>query len=276
MTHFGTSEKSAIKIPSGAKISIKEIGKTDGYDGHSLRTYSYFKDEMPDIIDTVDSINSIEDKYPELRQKSKGPTFALTYQGTSHALINNIGLDPDEALEIERKYHELYKVSDQWVEGKLKEAGKKGYITAAFGLKLRTPVLHQVLQKKRSTPFTAQSEARTAGNALGQSWGLLNNRSGIEIQDRILRSKYKTSILPICQVHDSQYFIVKNQVGPVHWLNKHLIETMEWQDHPDIQHPDVGLGGKMAIHWPSWADEISIPNHATKNEIYRICKKISN
>ena len=50
---------------------------TDGYCGHSYRAYAYWPHLMPDIEDTVASINSIADKYPKLRQKSKGPTFAF-------------------------------------------------------------------------------------------------------------------------------------------------------------------------------------------------------
>ena len=50
---------------------------TDGYCGHSYRAYAYWPHLMPDIEDTVASINSIANKYPELRQKSKGPTFAF-------------------------------------------------------------------------------------------------------------------------------------------------------------------------------------------------------
>lgn len=65
--------------PSNSSISIKQIGKTDGYDGHCLRAYYYFKDMMPDIDGTsVESVNSIKHKYPELRNRSKAPTFLLT------------------------------------------------------------------------------------------------------------------------------------------------------------------------------------------------------
>ena len=56
----------------------KEKVYTDGYDGHCLRAYSYFGTQMPDIINTVDSINSIKKKYPNLRSDSKAPTFLLT------------------------------------------------------------------------------------------------------------------------------------------------------------------------------------------------------
>ena len=52
---------------------------TDGYDGHCLRAYSYFGHKMTGIDPTsVESINSIEAKYPDERQDSKAPTFLLT------------------------------------------------------------------------------------------------------------------------------------------------------------------------------------------------------
>lgn len=58
------------KDPNKLKVYI------DKYDGHSLRAYAYFGDSMPDIENTVESINSIADKYKHLRQDSKAPTFA--------------------------------------------------------------------------------------------------------------------------------------------------------------------------------------------------------
>ena len=50
---------------------------SDGFDGHCLRAYAYYKDQMPDINPkSVGSINSIAEKYPKLRSRSKNPTFA--------------------------------------------------------------------------------------------------------------------------------------------------------------------------------------------------------
>ena len=50
----------------------------DGFDGHCLRAYAYFGDQMPDIDpNSVESINSIEKKYKDLRSESKAPTFAF-------------------------------------------------------------------------------------------------------------------------------------------------------------------------------------------------------
>ena len=41
--------------------------------------------------------------------------------------------DTYSAKEIEKGYHELYKVSDQYVQDRLKQASKDGYVEVAFG-----------------------------------------------------------------------------------------------------------------------------------------------
>jgi len=240
---------------------------TDGYDGHCLRAASYFRDQMPDIVDTVESINSIEDKYPELRQRSKGPTFALTYQGTWHTLMNNLGIPKEEAQEIEQKYHDLYAHSDEWVKQKLLEASRTGYMEVAFGLRVRTPILAQTLLNKKSTPYEAKAEGRTVGNALGQSYGLLNNRAAIEFHDRLLQSPHKFAIKPISHIHDAQYFLALNNADTIKWLNDNLIECMEWQDLPEIQHDEVKLGGNVELFLKNWATKVKVPNKASLEEI---------
>ena len=86
-------------------LTTKDPNKLDvyikGFDGHCLRAYAYFQDQMRDIEDEfsrattpeeqVKVINSIANRYPKLRQMSKAPTFALTYQGTYVTLMTNLG-----------------------------------------------------------------------------------------------------------------------------------------------------------------------------------------
>lgn len=59
-------------------LSTKDKNKirvyTDGFDGHSLRAFAYYREKMPDIVDTVESINSIQTVYKNFRQISKGNT----------------------------------------------------------------------------------------------------------------------------------------------------------------------------------------------------------
>jgi DNA polymerase-1 len=246
---------------------------TDGYDGHSLRAYAYFKDQMLGIVDTVDSINSIQTKYKKLRQDSKPPTFALTYQGTYITLVKNCGFSEQEAKQIEARYHELYQISDAWVQDKLNQAGKDGYITAAFGLRIRTPLLQQVIRGTSKTPFEAEAEGRTAGNALGQSWCLLTNRASVEFMTKVRISEHRLDIRPCAHIHDAQYMIVREDVATLLYANEHLVKAVQWQEHPEIQHDEVKLGGVFSIFWPDWSHEIDIPNSADEAGLHAALSK---
>lgn len=275
MSQFATLNRSTLEIPAGAKVrSVKKVGNTDGYDGHSLRAFAYFGDQMTGIIDgNVASINSIQDRYKGLRQESKAPTFALTYQGTYRTLMTNCGFPESKARMVEQKYHDLYVVSDQWVAAKLDQAMQDGYITAAFGLRLRTPLLKQVIRGTRKTPHEAEAEGRTAGNALGQSWCLLNSRAGSEFMGKVRKSEFRLAIKPCAQIHDAQYFLIKDDIRAIMYANDSVVKACEWQNHPDIWHPDVKLGGKFSIFYPSWEKEFELPNNATEEEIHEAVQK---
>lgn len=250
---------------------------TDGYDGHCLRAYAYFGDQMPDIDpSTVAGINLIEKKYKPLRQDSKAPTFALTYQGTWSTLVKNCGFSEEQAKSIEAKYHELYKVSDDWVAAKLDQASKDGYVTVAFGLRVRTPLLAQVIRGNRKTPREAEAEGRSAGNALGQSWCLLNSRAGSEFMAKVRVSSHRTSIRPCAQIHDAQYFLIRDDIEAILFTNEHLVKAVQWQNHPDIEHTEVKLGGKLSLFYPDWSGEVTIPNGATETEIFAAVGKYLN
>ena len=256
------------------KDSNKMAVYLDGFDGHSLRAAYYFKDQCPeiDITDPV-SVNSIKKLYPELRQKSKAPTFLLTYGGTYHGLMNNLGWDMETAKAIEANYHILYKESDDYVQAKLHQASKDGFVTVAFGLKLRTPLLKQVMFGSKTMPYEAAAEGRTAGNALGQSFGLLNNRAANAFMQKVWASPFRYDVKPVALIHDSIYLMIRDDIDIVEWVNKELILAMQWQELPEIKHPTVKLGSSMGIFWPHWGNEITIPNSATQKEILQIAKK---
>ena len=240
-----------------------------------LKLPSSFKvEEVPNHLFNVHNINSISKKYPELRQKSKAPTFALTFQGTSHTLVKNIGFTQEEAEEIEQNYHKLYEVSDQWVQDRIKQAAKDGYAEAAFGLKIRVPLLKQVLYGSSSMPPAAAAEARTLGNAIsGQSYGLLNNRAAIEFQAKVWTSKYRYDVFLVALVHDACYLIMRDDLEVVEWVNRELIKSMQWQELPEIQHDQVKLGAALDLFWPDWAHPITLPNGADQETIKKLCQE---
>jgi|21_taG_2_1085346.scaffolds.fasta_scaffold02470_6 DNA polymerase-1 len=243
---------------------------TDGYDGHSLRAQTYFADQMPDIDPTdVASINSIEHKYPELRRKSKGPTFALQYMGTAYTLHKRTGFSMAQAIKIEQAFHELYKVSKEFNDKNKEFMEQHGYVECAFGLKLRTPIVEKCILGNSKTPHEADKEVRSANNAITQSWGMLLNRAMNATNQRIEEAGYGTEILPCNMIHDAGYFLVKNTPEHIKFLNDVLIEEMEWNDDDAIRSIDVPMKASLEVG-KSWDTLAPLNNNATLEEIYEI------
>lgn len=253
-----------------------------GFDGHCLRSYSYFTEQMPDITAELEAargnpdfdklevqiINSIDGRYSKLRKKSKSPSFAMQYGGTFLTLIKNCGFTEEEALEIEARYHRLYEVSDAWVASKLNEVCEKGYATLCFGLRLRAPLLFKAILSSTSCPRQAHNDARSVGNALsGQSYCQLTNRASNEFMSRVRASKYRYDVLACMWIHDAIYLMVKNDIETIKWVNDNLIECMEWQDLPEIQHDQVKLGAELDLYYPTWNDTLTLPNKISQSTI---------
>lgn len=261
---------SALTTKDPNKLSVY----TDGFDGHCLRAAFYYEDVLT-MIDKTDpkSVNSIKKSHPELRQDSKTPTFLLTYGGTHHGMMSQLGWPKDKSMMVEAKYHEMYKVSDQYIQDRLHQASKDGFVTVAFGLRVRTPLLGQVMFGGPRMPYEAAAEGRTAGNAMGQSYGLLNNRAAVEFMQKVWKSKHRFNILPVALIHDAIYILVKDDAETVEWANRELIRSMQWQELPEIQHPTVKLGAALDIFWPSWAKATTLPNDADRETIINTCRE---
>lgn len=239
-----------------------------GMDGHSFRAYSYWPEKFPDIDpNSVESINSIKTKYPTIRDASKEPTFLMTYWGKIFGLISKCGFSEDEATRIYNNYHELYKVSVEYIKERVYKGAEDGYITVAFGLRVRTPVLAQSILGNSKTPYEAEQEFRTAANAMGQSWCLLNSRASMAFMRKLRRSEFKYKIRPCAQIHDAMYFLIEEDIETLKYLNDHLVEETYWNDHPDIYHDVVQLGGSLSLFFPSWNEEITLPQKASTDEL---------
>jgi len=176
-------------------------------------------------------------------------------------------------MRIETSFQKLYKVSIDWVSHKLDQAAIDGYVTVAFGLRVRTPLLAQVIRGNKKTPKEAEAEGRSAGNALGQSWCLLNSRAWVEFMGKVRKSEYRLDIRPCAQIHDAGYALVRDDSRIIAYVNEHLVKAVQWQEHPDIAHDQVKLGGELSIFWPSWAKEIVIPNETTEAQLPEIIEK---
>lgn len=216
-------------------------------------------------------INRIKKLYDDLRGASKSCTFALQYAGTAHTLVVNSGFSKEDADQIYANYHAAYAHSKNYTNAKKAQACIDGYVNVAFGLKVRAPLLAKSLLGKSSTTSTAEAEARTVGNALSQSYGLLTNRALNAVMKRIWGSKFRHCILPVAMIHDAIYFLCKNEAEAVEFLNTVLIEEMSWQELPEIAHDTVKLEANLDLFYPDWAHPLELPNRATADEILSLC-----
>lgn len=223
----------------------------------------------------VKRIKYIKDNFDPLRSKSKNVTFALQYRGTANTLVNNSGFALEEAKAIVANYKDLYKESEEYATERIAQAAKDGYVEIAFGLRLRTPLLKRTVMSSSMKANISEAEARTAGNALSQSYGLLNCKASNDFMERVYASPYKYDIMPVMQIHDAQYYIFPDDVDIVKWVNDNLIECMSWQELPELQHDVVKLGAELDLFYPSWDAPITLKNNISIEEIYDTVSKHS-
>jgi DNA polymerase-1 len=213
-------------------------------------------------------INNIKEEKGKVRQMAKSPFFALNYKGTYRTLMKNLGFTEKKAKFIEKSHKELYKVYYSHVDNRLNKAKTDGYVTLAFGLRLRTPLLTD----KDAPEYKKEQENRSAGNAMFQSYGLITLRSFARFMERVWNHKeYYYQILPVVTIYDSIYLDVPNDIDCLHWVNENLIECMKSMDGcEELEHPKIALGADLEVLFPSWAHKYSIPNKASKEEILDI------
>lgn len=187
-------------------------------------------------------------------------------------LVKNLGWTADKAKKVEANFHSLYAESTKWVKAQIAEAACKGYGVGAFGLRIRAPLLAQTFLGLKSTPKEAEAEARTLGNAIsGQSYGLLNSRAMNKVMEKVWASPYRLDILPVAQVHDAGYYVIRDDPVIVEWANRVIGEAMAWQDLPEIQHEKVKLSAELDLFWPNWSHATTLPNGADQATILAVC-----
>lgn len=265
-------------------LVTKDPAKLDvfihGWDSHMWNCIHYWPEKFhPEEIEKRSPqeiaaiLKEYKEKYKKDRSKSKPVSFGCQYGATYHTLMNNCGFSKPEAMAIIDNYHKLYKVSEQYKENAAKLAERDGFVTGAFGLRVRTPRLKQTILGTKVTPQEAEAEKRTACNAIIQSFGMLTTRALQAFMKKVRASPYKYDIWPVNSIHDALYFLVRDDIDLLVWVNNNLVKEFQWQNEPMIQHDKVHLGGEVSVLHPSWAYEIGLPNNAEPEEILEIIKQ---
>ena len=270
---FFGSDYGALEDRVGAEITNDRNKKAEflqGFDGHSLRAYAFFKEEIDEALgeelDPTDpaSINRIKDELPEIRAKSKSPSFAMAYGSGAGKVKDLLKCTKAEAEAVFEGYHKLYRDTAIYAERNIEKAKAQGYINGAFGLKLRTPGI------RSRDRIKVGSEGRSLNNMTIQSYGLLMNRAGIGFQKAIEDDNMINDVLLINQIHDALYGLVRNTPENVKWLNDNLIECMVEDYVPD---QEIKLEAELDLG-PSWDVQTTIKNNLSLQEIKEALENI--
>ena len=248
---------------SGDKIKTLEFSQN--MDGHSIRALAFFPEELPETdMNDVAAVNQIKKDFPEIRQKAKAPSFALQYSGTWRTIQKTLGCSPKKAQEIEENYKKLYPGLEAFTKKNIEHAQKYGYVNCAFGMKLRTPRLHNTYGREL-TP-EQETEGRSCSNAVSQSYGMLLNRATIEFRNVIENSEYRYDIRLVNSIHDCIYALVRNDVDVIKFFNDELIKAMSWQEDPLLKSNEVKLTAEVDFG-KSWDKQYTLKNNASKDDI---------
>lgn len=92
------------------------------------------------------------------------------------------------------------------------------------------------------------------------------------VMNQVDNSKWAGMVQPCAKIHDATYYIIKNNAELITWFNDLVVKESLWQDHPDIYHPEVGLGGQLDIFYPNWATPLNLPTQLNQNELISLVK----
>ena len=67
--------------------------------------------------------------------------------------------------------------------------------------------------------------------------------------------------------------MVQNDIQTILWLNQVVTEEAKWQNHPVIQHDQVGLEGQLDLFFPDWSNPITLPEKLTEPELISLVQK---
>lgn len=92
-------------------------------DSHSMYAKIFFKEELKNV-----DVHDVKKLRPDLRQKAKGPEFALNFGGGVPAIMSSINCSKEEAELIIKNYEEGFKGTAEFAKKGSKFVRENGYV----------------------------------------------------------------------------------------------------------------------------------------------------
>lgn len=151
------------------------------------------------------------------RRNAKAVNFGIVYGISSFGLSQDLSITRKEAQDYIQKYFETYPKIKEFLDGCVKDAKEKGYVTTMFGRRRQVPEL-------KSSNFMQRSFGeRVAMNAPIQGTAADIIKIAMVRVDRRLKEEGLRSRL-LLQVHDE--LLVETHLGEIEQVKKILSEEM--------------------------------------------------
>ena len=235
----------------------------DDVDGHCLNSYYYFKEEIetelprnenekliPYIKKYYQAVEDGNKTLKAIRQKSKQPTFGMSYGAYPKKLVMYLKCSLEDAKKVFDRYHqELYPGVSEFRETVQQIAIEQGRIHLGLGCYMNT-----------SNP---EAEIRTIFNACSQFWSILTLLTVNKMHHLIKEKGEQDNIKIISSIYDSIYIHMKDDSNLIKWVNDTIIPilTVDW-----IKDIIVHNEAEAEIGY-NWYDSIKISNNASLEEI---------
>ena len=299
---IGTSDHASLQGRTGANLTadpalIKIYG--EDIDLHSYMTVRYWPENFDaDHPETPEYYNWVKDNFGDLRQTSKGITFACQFGGGPAKIAKMLKVPKEEGYRIWKAYKDTYPGVARFGKQTSNLTKKDGYLELGLGLRLQTPTLTKTARNvvenlrrgfdeanalmkaniKAGLPaveptITEQevnaAEGRLAGdersaiNARTQFWDFLTIQGLTKFYNKIEEAGYEGQVIPHATIYDSIYGEFSEDPEIIEWANNTMIECMI-EDYTDPQ--PVKLVANLDIG-PSWKTLKELPNNCSLDVI---------
>lgn len=181
----------------------------------------------------------------------------LAYGAYPPKVAASAKLPLSEAEDIFDSYHNrlfpgITKYRNEHVLAKSKE---QGYLHLGLGFRIYTD--------------DPDGDIRTVANATCQFWSVLSILAINKLHQMIDEAGYQEDIIVTATIYDSIYFIVRDDVNIIKWLNDRIVPIME-QDFMENQtlhnSADLEIG-------PNWSELYHLDHNISTQEIKEVREK---
>jgi len=206
-----------------SQVELRILAHISG-DGHLKEAFREGKDIHRLTASWVFGVDEDQVTF-EMRDKAKVINFGIIYGMSSYGLSRELGILPQEAQAFIDRYFEFYSGVRGYVEGMIKEARTKGYVTTFWHRRRELPDINSKNRNLKEMAERVAINTPIQGSAADLIKQAMLRIHG-ELKGRNLISRM------LLQVHDELLFEVKREEEDE--VRKIVIEGMENCAHLDI------------------------------------------